>query len=105
MDALMTVYSWITNIIEVWAWMLKYQYALGTRTLFWLGHGCSDDRMLLEYDRFYGLGMDALIIVCSWGTTRILLGTGHSCSDDHMFWEHERYYVLGMDALRRMLLE
>ena len=33
--------------------------------------------MLLEHERYYGLGMDALVIA-----------------------EHERYYGLGMDALR-----
>ena len=41
--------------------------------------------MLLEHERDYGLGMDALRPVCS--ETRMLL-------------EHERYYGLGMDALR-----
>ena len=24
--------------------------------------------MLLEHERYYGLGMDALVIVCSWNT-------------------------------------
>ena len=41
--------------------------------------------MLLEHERYYGLGMDALRPVCS-------------C--DRMLLEHERYYGLGMDALR-----
>ena len=31
-------------------------------------HGCSGHRMLLEHERYYGLGMDALLIVCSWNT-------------------------------------
>ena len=43
--------------------------------------------MLLEHERYYGLGMDALVIACS-------------C--DRMLLEHERYYGLGMDALRRL---
>ena len=34
-------------------------YALGTRTELWFGHGCFGDRMLLEHERNYGLGMDA----------------------------------------------
>ena len=55
--------------------------------------------MLLEYDRFYGLGVDALMTVCSWGTTRTLLGSGHGCSNDHMLLEHEHYHGFGMDAL------
>ena len=42
------------------------------------GHGCSGYRMLLEYERYYGLGMHALV--------RMLL-------------EHGRYHGLGMDAL------
>ena len=39
--------------------------------------------MLLEHERNYGLGMDALVTVCSWNMSR----------------EHERNYGLGMDAL------
>ena len=70
----------------VWAWMLWSPYALGTQTEVWFGHGCSGHRMLLEHERNYGLGMDAL---------------GH-----RMLLEHERNYGLGMDALgHRMLLE
>ena len=49
----------------VWAWMLGLSYALGTRTLLWFGHRCSGYRMLLEHERYYGLGMDALVSVCS----------------------------------------
>ena len=32
MDALVTVSSGITNGVMIWAWMLRYPYALGTRT-------------------------------------------------------------------------
>ena len=67
MDALVIVCSWNANGIMVWAWMLSSSYALGTRMELWFGHGCSGHRMLLEHDRFYGLGMDALVIVCSAG--------------------------------------
>ena len=31
-------------------------------------HGCSGRCMLLENKRNYGLGMDALVIACSWNT-------------------------------------
>ena len=68
MDALVTVCSWNTNRIMVWAWMLWSPYALGTRTELWLGHGCSGHRMLSKHERNYGLGMDALVSVCSWNT-------------------------------------
>ena len=34
----------------------------------WFGHGCSGNCMLLENERNYGLGMDALVNVCSWNT-------------------------------------
>ena len=31
----------------------------------WFGHRCSGKLMLLEHERHYGLGMDALVIECS----------------------------------------
>ena len=40
-------------------------HALEARTLLWFGHGCSSYRMLSKHERYYGLGMDALVIVCS----------------------------------------
>ena len=49
------------NVIMVWAWML------------W-----SSDAV--KHERYYGLGMDALVTGCS-----------RTC-------EHERYHGLGMDA-------
>ena len=57
---------------------------------------CERGRTLLEHERYYDLGMDALIIEC----TRIgrLLWFGHGCSSDRMLLEHKRYYGLGMDA-------
>ena len=72
-------------------------YALGTRMLLWFGHVCSSHRMFLDHGRYYGLGMDALVTVCSWITdvilvwawmvseldamrTRPLLWFGHGCS-------------------------
>ena len=116
MDALVTVCSCNTNEIMLWAWMLWSPYALGTRTRLWFGHGCSGHRMLLEHERDYALGMDALVTVCSWNTNEIMLwawmlwspyalGTrtslcfGHGCSGHRMLLEHERDYDLGMDAL------
>ena len=73
MDALVSVCSWNTNVIVVWAWMLWRAYALGTRTLLWFGHGCSGERMLLEHNHYYGLGMDALVSVCPWNTNMIMV--------------------------------
>ena len=116
MDTQVTVCSWNTNVTMVWAWMLWSPYALGTRTLLWFGHGCSCHHMLLEHERCYGLGMDALVTVCSWNTnvtmvwawmlwspyalgTRTLLWFGHGCSGHRMLLEHERYYGLAMGAL------
>ena len=114
MDALVSRCSRITNVIMVWAWMLRSPYAIGTRTELWFGHGCSSERMLLA--RNYGLGMDALVSGCSritnvmmvwawmlWSPyamgTRRELWFGHGCSGERMLLEHERNYGLGMDAL------
>ena len=44
-----------------------------TRTLLWFGLGCSGNRMLLEHERYYGLGADALVTVCSWNTNVIMV--------------------------------
>ena len=81
MDALVSGCSWNTNGIMVLAWMLWSPDALGTRLELWFGHGCSGERMLSKHERYYGLGIDALVTVCS------------------MLLEHERNYGLGMDAL------
>ena len=54
--------------------------------------------MLLEHERDYGLGMDALVSVYALGT-RTKLWFGHGCSGQRMLLEHERNYGLGMDAL------
>ena len=116
MDALVMVCSWNRNGIMVWAWMLWSSYALGTRAELWFGHGCSGHHMLLEHKRNCGLGMDALVIVCSlnmsgvmvwawmfWSPyalrTRSFLWLGHGCSGHHMLLEHKRNCGLGMDAL------
>ena len=73
MDSLAIVCSWNTNRIMVWAWMLWSSYVLGTRSLLWLGHGCSGHHMLLERERNYGLGMHALVIVSSWNTNAVMV--------------------------------
>ena len=73
MDVQVTACSWNTNGILVWAWMLWKPYALGTRTELWFGHGCSSDRMLLEHERNYGSGTDALVTACSWNTNGIMV--------------------------------
>ena len=114
MDALVSVCSRNTNVIMVCAWMPWSAYALGTRMLSWFGHGCFGQRMHSAHERYYGLGMDALVSVCSWNMnmvwawmpwsayalrTRTLLWFGHGCSGYRMLLEHERYCGLGMDAL------
>ena len=116
MDALVRVCSWNTNVIMVWAWMLWSAYALGTRTLLWFGHGCFGQRMLSEHERYYGLGTDALVSVCSgnvnvivawawmlWSAyalgTRTLLWFENGCFGQRMLSDHERYYGLRVDAL------
>ena len=73
MDALVTVCSWNTNGIMVWPWMHWFAYALGTGTELWFGHRCSGGRMLLEHERNYGSGIDALVRVCSWNTHGIMV--------------------------------
>ena len=73
MDALVSVCSRNTNGIMVWAWMLWSAYVLGTRTGLWFGHGCSGQRMLWEHERDYGLGMSALVSVCSGNTNEIMV--------------------------------
>ena len=116
MDALVSVCSWNTNVIMVWAWMLWSAYALGTRTLLWFAHGCFGQRMLSEHEPYYGLGMDALVSVCSgnvnvivacawmlWSAyalgTRTLLWFENGCFGQRMLSEHERHYGLRVDAL------
>ena len=60
MDALVSVCSWNTNGFMVLAWLLWSANALGPRTELWFWHGCSGQRMLMEHERNYGFGMDAL---------------------------------------------
>ena len=53
--------------------------------------------MVLENERYFASGIDALVSVCSWNTNRILVWAW-------MHWlpmlsEHERNYGLGMDVL------
>ena len=53
--------------------------------------------MLLEHEGDYGLGMDAMVTVCSWNTNAIMVWAW-------MHWlpyalEHERNYGLGKDAM------
>ena len=121
----MTVCSWNTSVIMVWAWAPWSPYALGTRTLVVFGHGCSGHRVLSEHERSHGLGMGALVSVCSWNTnaimvsawvlqcryalgTRTLLWFGHGCTNVILVWawmlssssalQHECHFGLGMDA-------
>ena len=95
--------------------MLWSSSALGIRTRLWFGHGCSGQRMLLEYERDYGLGMDALVIVCSGITNEIMvwawmlwsayalgirtrLWFGYGCSDQRMLGSGTRLYPQGQNV-------
>ena len=98
MDALVTVCSWNTCGILVWAWMLWPPFALGTQAELWLGRGCPGHRMLLEHERNYGLGMDTLVTVCSWNTSGGTIWAWMLYSHC-MLLEHVRNCGLGMDAL------
>ena len=73
MDAMVTVCSWNTNESMVWAWMQWLPYAPGARRRLWLGHGCNGNRMLLEHEEDYGLGMDVKVTVASWSTDKIMV--------------------------------
>ena len=61
----------------------------------WFGHGRTGCRMVLENERYFASGIDALVSVCSWN--RILVWAWMHWLP--MLLEHERNYGLGMDAL------
>ena len=61
----------------VWAWMLQKSNTL-------------------EPERPYGMGMDALVTVCSWKPNVIMVWACMLCSWHAV--EPERYYGFGMDA-------
>ena len=78
--------------------------------------GRSGNRMLVEHERYHGLGLGAVATVCSRNTnvimvwasaqwqpyalgTRMLSWFGPGRSGNRMLLEHERYHALGMDAL------
>ena len=113
LDDLVIACTWNTNGSMLWAWMLWSSHALGTRTELCFGHGCCGERMQLEHERNYALGMDAAVSVCSWNTngsmlwawmlwsshalgTRTELCFGHGCCGERMQLEHERNYALGI---------
>ena len=115
-DATVTVCSWTTNVIMVWARMHWSPCARGLRTLLWFGQGCNGHRVLVDHEHYYGLGKDALVTVCSWTTNvimvwawmhwspcvrepRKLLWFEHGCTGHRVFVDHERYHGLGKDAL------
>ena len=108
-DALVTVCSWTRNVIMVWTWMHWSPCARGPETSLWFGHGCTGHRVLVDHERYYGLGTDALVTVCSWTTDVIMvpawmhwspcargpetsLWFGHGCTDRRVLVDHERYY-------------
>ena len=70
----MSVCPWNTNVIMAWARMLERCKNPGVLQISILQahwHGCSGERMLLEHERCYGFGMDALVSVCSWNTVAV----------------------------------
>ena len=88
MDPLVIGCTWNTNVIMVWAWMLRLLDVLGTRTSLWFVHGCSGERMHSEHALlWFGHG-------CSgerMHSEHALLWFGHGCSGEHMHSEDERY--------------
>ena len=66
MDALITVVSWNTNGIMIWSILLELKRNYG------LGMDAPSHRVLLEYERKYDLGMDALVTLFSWNTNGIM---------------------------------
>ena len=96
MDALVGVCTQKTNVITVWAWILWFSDALGTRTSLWFGHGCSGYWMYWERERHYSLGMDALVSVCTRNTRYYGLGMDALVS---VCTRNTRYFGLGMDVL------
>ena len=94
----------------------SHHICLGTRTELCFGHGCSGHPILLEHERNYALGMDALVTLSSSNTNGIMLWAwilwspcpprtrtelcfGHGYSGHPVLLEHERNYALGMDTL------
>ena len=72
-DAAVSVCSWNTNGIMHWAWMIWSSHALGTRTEVCFRHGCCGERMPLEHEPKYALGIDDLVIACTWNTNGSML--------------------------------
>ena len=108
-----------THEVMLWAWMLWVSYALGTRTLLCFGHG---HRMLLEHERYYVFGMDAVATVCSWNTSVILFWAWmpwslyapgmrtlfcfeHGYSADRTLLKRERYQSYVPESIRLVLLK
>ena len=106
MDALVIVCSSNTNVIMVWTRVLWSSYAPGARTLLWFGHGCSRHRMLFEHERYYGLGTDALVIVCSSNTNVFMvwawmLWSSYALGTRTLLWA---WYGLAMDEVQIRIL-
>ena len=99
--------------------LVTLSYALGTRTKSWLGHGCSNNRMLLEHEpnlAWHGCSGNRM----HWNTNdfwfrhacfanRVLLKHvlleqeevwfRHGCSVNECSWNTTELWSLGMDAL------
>ena len=92
MDPLNIGYIWNTNIIMIWAWMLRLLDILGIRMSLWFGHGCSGERMHSEYALLWiGHGCSGERMHSEYA----LLWFGYGCSGEHMHSEDE-YYQRGL---------
>ena len=83
MDAPVTVCSWNTNVIMVWAWMLSSSSAL-------------------QHECHFGLGMDATVTVCSWNTNVIMVWAWmlqRPYAPGTLTSEHERCMVWGIRCI------
>ena len=102
-DALVSVCSWNTNGTMVWAWMLWSAYALGTRTELWFRHGCSGQRTLLQHDRNFGLGMDALVSGCPWNKNGTMFWAWMLWSADALGTREGRARALGAPGAKLLV--
>ena len=107
-DALVAVCSWNTNVIMVWACTFWSPYSLGTRALLWFGHECSGHRTLVEHEQCSGLGMVALVTVCSRNANVINYGLGMEALVTVCSWNMNGYargtrtlLCFGHDAMER----
>ena len=79
------------------------QDALGTRTKLWFGHGCSGDRMILEHQGNFGLGMEPPVTACSWNTNETMLWAWMLCTPDALGGGTKTCFGHGCSGYRMLL--